>query len=113
MFDNPIYLEALNINEQLDFFTGYNRVYQDNAVYDNPYYAMQISSIYDIESLSGAEFVKSKPIYLSINIQSLQSKFEQLCIELNEFAAKNITIDNCTPRNMGRVPSRVICHPWI
>jgi hypothetical protein len=55
---------------------------------------MQISSnFYDIESLSCTEFAKKKPIYLSINIQSLQSKFEQLRTELNDFESKNISID--------------------
>ncbi|MFO0002061.1 MAG: endonuclease/exonuclease/phosphatase family protein, partial [bacterium] len=81
-------------NENLDFFTGYNRIYHDTAIDDNPYYAMQISSkFYDIESLASAEFIKNRPIFLSINIQSLQSKFEQLRSELDECVSKNISID--------------------
>jgi exonuclease III len=69
-------------------------MYFDNEIDDNPYFGMQISSnFYDVESLSCTEFAKKKPIYLSINIQSLQSKFEQLRTELNDFESKNISID--------------------
>jgi hypothetical protein len=94
MCNNPNYLDVLNHNEHLDFFTGYNRIYLDNAIDDNPYYAMQISSkFYDIESLAAAEFIKNRPIFLSINIQSLQSKFEQLRSEIDECVSKNKSID--------------------
>ena len=69
-------------------------MYVDNNIDDNPYFAIQVSSnFHDIDSLSRTEFVKKKPIYLSINIQSLQSKFDQLCVELNEFESKNVSID--------------------
>jgi len=94
MCNNPNYLDVLNHNENLDFFTGYNRIYHDTVLDDNPYYGMQISSkFYDIESLASAEFIRNRPIFLSINIQSLQSKFEQLRSELDECASKNISID--------------------
>jgi exonuclease III len=36
---------------------------------------------------------QKRPVILSINIQSLQSKYEQLCLEINELVAKNIEID--------------------
>jgi hypothetical protein len=111
MAENVNYIDALNLNEQLDFFTCYNRVYHDNVIDDDPYYAMQISSnFYDIESLSRAEFVKNTPIYISINIQSLQSKFDQLCMELNDCEEQNISI---SPRNMGCSIPRVVLYPRI
>ena len=78
MFVNPNPLVALNLNNDLDFFTTYNREYVDPHLDDDPYFGLQISSaFYDINSLSSSNFTKNSPLYISINIQSLQSKFEQ------------------------------------
>ncbi len=49
--------------------------------------------IYDIDSLSNAEFISNNSIFLSINIQSLQSKYDQLLFELNQMESKGINVD--------------------
>jgi len=79
---------------ELDFFTEYNREYHDSEVDDDPYFGINVSSkFYDAQSLATAEFVKNAPLYISVNIQSLQSKFEQFSTEIAELAEKNIVID--------------------
>ena len=94
MMDNSEDVDALNDNDDLDFFTGYNRNYYDMYVNDDPYFGVQLSSqFYDSLTLSNAEFVKTSPIFLNINIQSLQSKYEQFLIEIADFSAKKIQID--------------------
>jgi len=72
----------------------FNRVYHDTHVDDNPYIGLTLSSkFYDIPSLSSDVSIVSKPIYLSINIQSLQSKYEQLLAELSEMENKGIYVE--------------------
>jgi hypothetical protein len=94
MFVNPNPLVALNLNNDLDFFTTYNREYVDPHLDDDPYFGLQISSAFcDINSLSSSNFIKNLPLYISINIQSLQSKFEQFKSELIEFEKNGIQID--------------------
>ncbi len=79
---------------ELDFFTEYNREYHDVEIDDDPYFGINVSSkFYDINSLASAEFVKNVPLYISLNIQSLQSKFDQLSSEIAELSEKNIVID--------------------
>ncbi len=78
MAENNDFIDALNDNAELDFFTGYNRDYYDDEVNDDPYFGTQcVSKFYDVLSLSSEEFIRMSPIFLSLNIQSLQSKYEQ------------------------------------
>jgi hypothetical protein len=72
----------------------FNRLYHDNEIDDNPYLGVTLSSkFYDIDSLSNAEFISNNSIFLSINIQSLQSKYDQLLFELNQMESKGINVD--------------------
>ena len=87
-------LDTLNNSVDHDFFTMFNRVYHDTHVDDNPYIGLNLSSkFYDIPSLSSDVSIVGKPIYLSINIQSLQSKYEQLLAELSEIENKGIYVE--------------------
>jgi len=91
---NADYIDALNRMAELDFFTEYNREYHDVEIDDDPYFGINVNSkFYDLDNLAATEFVKSTPLYISLNIQSLQSKFHELCSLLSEFAEKNIEID--------------------
>ena len=93
MFQPDNDLVTLNSLAELDFFTSYNQYYRDVIVNDDPYYGIEINSVFhDIHSLSNI-CSAHKSIFLSINIQSLMSKHEQLCIELAEFKRKNIIVD--------------------
>jgi hypothetical protein len=86
-------LEVFNTRADLDFFTAYNTVYQDNLLNDDPYYGINLSSnFHNTESLSNLCKSKSS-IYLSINIQSLMSKHEQLSMQIVELEQKNISVD--------------------
>jgi hypothetical protein len=94
MFLNPNDIDALNANVGLDFFTAYNNDFLDPEINDDPYFGIEIiSKFHDFESLSNSEFVTSSPIYVSVNIQSLQSKYEQFVLEILELEKSNIQID--------------------
>ncbi len=61
---------------------------------DDPYFGIEISSLFhDSTSLSNACGKYKLCVFLSINIQSLMSKHEQLVLELDELKQKNVTID--------------------
>jgi hypothetical protein len=85
--------EIINMNSRadLDFFHIYNELYRDNEVNDDPYFGVDISSkFYDIESLAN---LGGKTAFLSINIQSLHSKHEQLLQEIEAIAHQKLNID--------------------
>ncbi len=94
-------IDALNAMLDLDFFTVYNRNYRDKMINDDPYF--EISSLFhDSTSLSNACAKYKSSVFLSINIQSLMSKHEQLVLELDELKQKKCYNRRyCNPRNMG------------
>jgi hypothetical protein len=78
-------LVTLNNSVDHDFFTMFNRVYHDAEVDDNPYIGLTLSSkYYDIHSLSNDASLVGKSVYISINIQSLLSKYDNLLSEISE-----------------------------
>jgi hypothetical protein len=93
MFVQDYDLTVLNNKAEIDFFTSYNYVYRDSVINDDPYFGVQINSLYhDIDTLSTLCESQKSPILLSLNVQSLQSKYEQLCFEINEMLSKKINI---------------------
>jgi hypothetical protein len=63
----------------------------DENLNDDPYFGINIcSSFFDIQSLKAAKY---GPLFLSINIQSLMSKHEQLVMEIQEILDNGIQID--------------------
>jgi len=91
---NDIDIVTLNSSADLDFFSLYNRLYRDFEVNDDPYYGLNMSSSYhDPISLSMVCNNRKSSVFLSINIQSLLSKHEQLVLEIAELEQKNIVVD--------------------
>jgi hypothetical protein len=87
-------IDILNGRAELDFFTSYNNSYRDTVLNDDPYYGITINSgFHDIYSLSNICRAYNGPVFLGINIQSLQSKHENLCLELDELIKNNINVD--------------------
>ncbi len=88
-------LAALNDAAYLDFRTAYNHVYQDvNDITNDPYSELIIDSkYYDIYSLPTILHDNVSPIFLSINIQSLMSKYDELRSFIVELSGKKIVID--------------------
>jgi hypothetical protein len=87
-------VDILNNRAELDFFTSYNQLYRDNVLNDDPYFGIEMKShFHDIDSLSNLCRTQNGPIFLGLNVQSLQSKHENLCAELNELLKNNITVD--------------------
>jgi len=90
----PSSCEILNNMPELDFSHHYNILYKDINLNDDPYSNINLDSqFYDILALSKNLPVSKTPIYLSVNIQSLNSKFNELCNMLNELQLKKINID--------------------
>jgi len=88
---DDVNLTFINNREDLNFFNGYNRIYRDAELNDDPYFGLNFSCNYhDLESLSS---VVKEPIYLSINIQSLYSKHDKLLQLLLDLNALNIVVD--------------------
>jgi hypothetical protein len=84
-------IDILNARNDLDLLEHYNRVYRDNDLNDDPYFGLNVNcKFYDVTSLSAAI---SEPIFLSINIQSLLSKHDQLVQFINELSNSHITVD--------------------
>ncbi len=78
-------LNLLNVQAELDFFTSYNNTYRDVMINDDPYFGVNISSLYhDSTSLANLCITVKSSVILSINIQSLMSKHANLVLELAE-----------------------------
>ncbi len=91
---NDIDIVTLNSSAELDFFSSYNRLYRDLDINEDPYYGLNMSSSYhDSISLSMLCNNRKSSVFLSINIQSLLSKHEQLVLEIAELEQKNIVVD--------------------
>ncbi len=88
-------LSALNDAAYLDFRTAYNRMYLDvNDINNDPYSDLIIDSkFYDMFSLPSILNDNASPIFLSINIQSLMSKYDELRSFIIEMSCKKIQID--------------------
>jgi hypothetical protein len=94
MAENVKILNTLNIDMDLDFFHQYIRKYEDLEPATDPYASRSINSLYyNMSSLPSIQNVSSTPIYLSINIQSLNSKYEQLKHQILDLLHSNVKID--------------------
>jgi hypothetical protein len=88
---NDYDLQFMNNRNDLKFWEQYDRIYKDNVLNDDPYFGLNIDCrFHTVESL--ASFAKG-PIYISINVQSLLSKYDQLVEFINELYAAKISID--------------------
>jgi hypothetical protein len=84
-------LTVLNSREDLNFLSGYNRIYRDSEFNDDPYFGVNVScEYYNVSTLS--QFANG-PLFLSINIQSLMSKHEQLVEYIHELESANLSVD--------------------
>jgi len=87
-------LAALNSDRNLDFLHHYNNFYGVDMNNGDPYENCTIASeYYDMNSLCNVEALTKNSIFLSVNIQSLQSKFEQLKQQIIELRSKGLIID--------------------
>ena len=91
---NNIDIVTLNSMADLDFFSLYNQLYRDLDINDDPYYGLNVSSgFHDPVTLSNMCSNYKSSVFLSLNIQSLMSKYEQLVLEIAELEQKNIVVD--------------------
>jgi hypothetical protein len=69
-------------------------IYRDANVNEDPYSNVKINSkFYDMSSIQPHSFGNLSPLYMSVNIQSLNSKHEELSSQICELLSKNICID--------------------
>jgi hypothetical protein len=91
---NNMDIVTLNLMADLDFFSLYNQLYRDLDINDDPYYGLNIpSGFHDPVTLYNMCSNYKSSVFLSINIQSLLSKHEQLVLEIAELEQKNIVVD--------------------
>jgi len=85
-------LNALNSRQDLDFMYAFNRDYVDEDLNDSPYFGININSkFFDLPSMES--LTSNSPIFISLNVQSLQSKYEDLKSTVLELIDKKIQID--------------------
>ncbi len=85
-------ISVLNNSANLDFRTVYGNAIRNFDPDNDPYSNVVISSkFYDMYSLSVHE--QDSPLFLSINIQSLNSKYEELRNQIVELLNQKISID--------------------
>jgi hypothetical protein len=90
----PDSIVLLNNNEELDFRTSYNLIFRDANIVEDPYANLNVvSNYYDMYNISSDPCLLNTPIFLSVNIQSLNSKYEELRLQILELCKKNITTD--------------------
>jgi len=76
---------------ELDFKHSYNLMYNDENLFEDPYSNIALDSkFYDMDSISS---VKGSPVYLSLNIQSLNSKFEEFQQFIHDLHQKGINLE--------------------
>jgi len=84
-------LHLINSRRDLDFIEQYNQVYVDAEVNDDPYFGINVQcKFHNLLSLSQTV---NRSIFISINIQSLQSKHEQLVEFIQELSIAKIEVD--------------------
>jgi exonuclease III len=86
----PDNIISLNNNEELDFRTSYNLVFRDADIVAN---LNVVSNYYDMYTISSDPRLINTPLFLSVNIQSLNSKYEELRHQIIDLCSKNIIID--------------------
>ena len=92
--DNDVDLTQFNNKLELDFMYHYERHNRDAEPDTDPFLSRTImNSYYDMYTLQNVPNIEDIPIYLSVNIQSINSKFEQLKFQITELLSKNIKID--------------------
>ena len=92
--DDDIYLGDLNSKNDLDNNMFLNQFIIDDENDFNIYKGILLNSKYfNIESISAKCRSENKPVVISLNIQSLQSKLNDLVAFLSSLNSKNIVID--------------------
>ena len=103
--DDDIYLGALNSNNNLENNMFLNQFIIDDDNEFNIFNGALLNSIYfNIESFSAKCKSENKPVVISLNIQSLQSKFNELLAFISHLNSKNILIDVIALQETWAVP---------
>ena len=110
---------SLNLNPELDFLIKNAVNLNNHAQNDNPYLNVTIDGkFHDINSLLQLKDIHDSPVYISINVQSLNSKFECLCNFMSELSESNINVEILAIQECWKVeyPELLIIpgyHPFI
>ena len=103
--DDNIYLGNLNSKNDLDNSKFLNQFIIDDENYFNIFNGILLNSKYfDIKSFSVKCRSENKPVVISLNIQSLQSKLNDLIAFLSNLNSKNIIIDVIALQETWAVP---------
>jgi hypothetical protein len=87
-------LNLLNSNNSLDFLHKFSETVRDDIYIDNPYLNVHIDSkFYDVNSLLLIPNITNSPVYISLNIQSLNSKIDSLRSFIIDLADKKVNVE--------------------
>ena len=87
-------LTTLNNDNSLDFLENYNRLLNEQDNFDNPYLQTAIDcKFHDLFTLPLTIQSKTSPCYISLNVQSLNSKYESLKDYIIKLISKNDNIE--------------------
>jgi hypothetical protein len=85
-------LLSLESNNDLDYRFQYEALYNDENLYEDPYANVNLrSKFYDMDSISNLS-ANGHSLYLSLNIRSLNSKFDEFQQFITELQQKNVNI---------------------
>ena len=103
--DDDIYLGVLNSKNDLDNNLFLNQFIIDDENDLNIFNGILLSSKYfNLKSFSAKCKSENKPVVISLNIQSLQSKFNDLVAFISNLNSKNIFIDVIALQETWAVP---------
>ena len=96
-------LDTLNSNVDLCFLSKFNNSNDNNV--PNPYNEYKInSSYYDNETFTGKVSNSKQPLFLSVNVQSLYSKHENIKTFLSCLKNHNVDVDIVALQETWRLP---------
>jgi len=88
------FISQLNSNLDLSFIEKLNRKYVDTYLNDNPYINVNINCKFSEPStLKMSNAFASCPVFLSLNVQSLNSKFDALNLLISNLKNQDINIE--------------------
>ena len=86
-------LKILNENNDLDFLFKFNSLLIEEDE-DSPYANVQINgNFHDFNSFTNDPTIRNSPVYLNINVQSLNSKHANLNLLVRDIISKGINIE--------------------
>ena len=104
MESDRLLLGSIESNRNFDF-RHFNNIFHSAEPSENPYTEIDLSSNYhDHSSIINTFQNSNQSLLMSLNIQSLQSKYQKLINLLNHFSSKGVNIDVIALHEVWQIP---------